>query len=476
MSQVDKKEEPNSIQLDTIIEDIEISTNDNGTQEMSSNVGSQKIKSNTHGDERNGAEESNKITEHQAVEQIDDGNNWKTTTSTLIKPLYAAAIAILCVFPHWLVAYRPTHDVMKHPQYWYEVIYLWCFGTEPLVCLVTIYVCKNVMDIQEIGTPKVWLRLLLSNWIVTVTFYATQYVVWTLHLGYHQPLPHNGAVCAFLSSATVAISLWWQFPSDLRQDPQFRQRIQAYLFYNFWYIFVVILTFVFGQMTIPLFPSDYVWLIGIEFWGIKEINKLVMSKLIRKAAGPNGSYAKGALILQLVTITNFTIVVFISSIADQKTTACFIAVDVLVNLMYTWKAIKEYKRVATMELDLARNQDMSDELLTTLIINETMELVVPLIYMAAFAVAYYGPNAANLGNVGASYWHFEQIDDIWAYFIGALQMALADFLQSVASFLLVWKFTKIKVMKKYIEVANKFGLLAVIYLPMVINAVITFSY
>ena len=481
MSQNDKEEEPNSIHPDTIIEDIEIPTNGTGNQEMSSNVESHKIdplKSNTYNEQTNGAEEPNKMHEHGVVEQIVDRNNWKIRKTTLKKPLFAAGIAVVCIFPHWLVAYRPTHDVMKHPEYWYEVIYLWCFGTEPLVCLNIIYICKNVMDIPEIGTAKVWLRLLLTEWVVTVAFYSIQYMVWTLHLGYHQPLPHNGAIFAFLSGTTLACSLWWQFPKGLREDPQVGQRIKAFAIYTFWLTYMVILTFVFGQMTIPLFPSAYLWLIGFEFWGIKEFNKFVMSKWIRKAAGPNGSYAKGALSLQLVTITNFTVVVFISTVADQKTTACFIAVDVVVNLMLTWKTIKASKRLVTMEPDFARqsgdSQDMSEQLLTTLIINESMELLAPLAYMAAFAVAYYGPNAKNLGNVGNSYWHFERIDDMWAYFIGALQMALADFLQSVTSFLLIWKLTKINVWEKYRDVAKKFGILAAIFVPYVVNAVTTF--
>ena len=77
-----------------------------------------------------------------------------------------------------------------------------------------------------------------------------------------------------------------------------------------------------------------------------------------------------------------------------------------------------------------------------------MELLVPLMYVAAFAIAYYGPNSTNMGNIGRSFWHFEKVDDIFAYLTGALEMALADLVQSIVGFLLVRKFTRINVVNK----------------------------
>ena len=327
------------------------------------------------------------------------------------------------------------------------------------------------MECKEIGTPKAVIRLSSIKWLVTGTFYSVQYVVWTTHLGHHQPLPHNAAMCAFLQNLIVALSWPWHFPTGLRTDPQFLQRILAYASYFFWSHYVIILTFVIGQNTIPLFPSGYLWLIGIEFLAIKEFNKYVMKKLINKSAGSNDSYAKGVLTLQLVAYTNLTVVVFISTVADQKTTACFIAVDFVMNLVLTWKTIKEHKRVGIMDIISGRTHDMTDQFLTNLIINETMELLVPLMYVASVAIAFYGPNSANLGNIGLSYWHFERIDDIWVYLSGALEMAFADFCQSIVSLFLVWKFTRINVFDKCKEVGKKFGITAAIFLPAILNKV-----
>ena len=262
--------------------------------------------------------------------------------------------------------------------------------------------------------PRHDLLIVLGQWFVIAGLYSIQYVIWTMYLGFYQPFPHNGPIGAFSIFLVATLSPWWLFPAKMREDPHCRQCIKAYVAYTFWYLYMVILTFVFGQMTIPFFSSDYLWLIGIEFGLIREFNQWVMNKLIFKAAETNDFYSIGALNLQLVTLTNLTILVFISTVADQKTTACFIAVDFVMNSMLTLKTIRAYKRVNPGEIESERFIEMADQLITTLIINESMELLVPIMYMISLAIAFCGPNAGNLGNIGNSYWYFQQIDDIWS--------------------------------------------------------------
>ena len=194
-----------------------------------------------------------------------------------------------------------------------------------------------------------------------------------------------------------------------------------------------------------------------------------MNRLISKAAESDNFYATGALNLQLGALTNLTVVVFISTVADQKTTACFIAVDFIMNSILTLKTIKESKRVDAANTD--RFKKATDQLIATLIINESLEVLIPLTYMTAFAIAYFGPNSSNLGNIGVSYWHFQRVDDIWAYFNGAMQMALVDLFLSGFSFALIWKFTKMDVWKKCIEIVKTWGPTAAMYLPMILNSV-----
>ena len=111
------------------------------------------------------------------------------------------------------------------------------------------------------------------------------------------------------------------------------------------------------------------------------------------------------------------------------------------------------------------------QIITTLIINEAMEFLVPLLFMMAFSIAYYGPNAANLGKIGIDYWQYEKVNDILDYFWGAIQMAAFDCLVIVLTFLVLWKLTKIDVGETVKEVTKEFGFTAAIYLPMIVITV-----
>ena len=342
------------------------------------------------------------------------------------KFFYPVVIIMMLLIAFSIAALLPTHDVILYPEYWYEAMYpgLFCFA--PSIALYWTIHCKNVLQYSNIAAPKVWFRLLLSQWIIILVFYLCQYLIWTFYLGYYQPFPNNIQYSSLLNAAFFCFSFWWQFPLSLRSDPTFRKRIKAYICYIFWTDTVIFLTLGFGLVSIPYLPSDYLWIIGIEVGMIKELNGYVMKKLIRRAAGADNSYAKGSITLNLVGLTNMVIVQFISEIGDQKTTLSFIIWDLLINSLLVLKALKEKRAVVSMDHDALINRRPMGQTLTILIINEATEFLVPLLYTMAFAIAYIGPNAANLGNIGIDYWRYEIIDDLLAYFNGAILMTIVD--------------------------------------------------
>ena len=154
---------------------------------------------------------------------------------------------------------------------------------------------------------------------------------------------------SFLNTLFFCFSFWWQFPWNLRVDPIFRKRIQAYIAYIFWTDVVIAATWGFGVGPIHYLPLDYMWIIGIEFGVIKELNGYVMNKLIRRASGADKSYAKGSVTLNIVGHTNLFIVKFISEKGDYKTTICFIMVDIINNAFLVLKALKEKRAVVSID-------------------------------------------------------------------------------------------------------------------------------
>jgi len=62
----------------------------------------------------------------------------------------------------------------------------------------------------------------------------------------------------------------------------------------------------------------------------------------------------------------------------------------------------------------------------SLVICLVLELILPLSYLACFLLAYMGPNASVLGNIGNSYWHYEAEGDAFDAVINLFFFLILD--------------------------------------------------
>ena len=65
----------------------------------------------------------------------DDESFLKIPKESTRKWLYPSAISIMCTIAFFVAALLPTHDVIRYPEYWYEVMYVWIFTVAPLGAL-----------------------------------------------------------------------------------------------------------------------------------------------------------------------------------------------------------------------------------------------------------------------------------------------------------------------------------------------------
>ena len=82
-----------------------------------------------------------------------------------------------------------------------------------------------------------------------------------------------------------------------------------------------------------------------------------------------------------------------------------------------------------------------------LVISERKSFM-PMTYIALILMAYFGPNAKNLGNIQLEIWHFKRpIEDIYLYAMNITLMLGFDFLSFLVNGLLLAYFSKINVLK-----------------------------
>ena len=122
---------------------------------------------------------------------------------------YPIVITMLLMIAFSIAALIPTHDIIMYPEYWYEAMYPGIFCFAPIIALYWTLHCKNVLQYSNIATPKVWFRLLLSQWIIILVFYLCQYLIWTFYLGYYQPFPNNMLYSSFLNTLLFCVSRYW---------------------------------------------------------------------------------------------------------------------------------------------------------------------------------------------------------------------------------------------------------------------------
>ena len=98
------------------------------------------------------------------------------------------------------------------------------------------------------------------------------------------------------------------------------------------------------------------------------------------------------------------------------------------------------------------------ELMQELVINEIVEMMVPVIYLSCICFAYFGPNSHLIGHVGNSYWQYIAIDDFeyTAVMIGIFFMV--DVGSGIIGAALVGFFCKIKLHKVHVVLVNEFGI------------------
>ena len=88
-------------------------------------------------------------------------------------------------------------------------------------------------------------------------------------------------------------------------------------------------------------------------------------------------------------------------------------------------------------------------MLESLVMKETLELMIPIIYCMLICIAYYGPNADILGNIKNDYWQYEKLDDVKIPVSKVGVFVLVDMVRIMFTSIILWKFCKINFFHEY---------------------------
>ena len=305
---------------------------------------------------------------------------------------------------------------------------------------------------------KPFCKHFLANALGFVTPYLSIHLIWTQLLTFRHPMPFIGAVSTTIAYAARGVSIWFLFPPNLRiHDKPFRKRLLAYLALFPLNILIRLAYTTFGQIFLNI-PTNVQWCLGVLLPVLRLFNTWISVKIAYIASGGKNLSAKHAMICRVGSAHLFCTAMILGSKITSTTAYVVMFLDGIPNIWLCLKIIKLHRQqtnVANIE---------KDEILTCLTIKEFLEVLIPATYCVSFAIAYYGPNAAILGNIQNDYWKYEKVEDITEFLSRIIIFFFIDAIRGLILSLILWHFCGMDVYKKYSYIVHQYGTLIFLYI------------
>ena len=379
---------------------------------------------------------------------IDEKSYWKS--------FYGIIVLIACVCSSLIVTLIPQHNVIEEPKYWYELILISIFGYWSFFVINITLVCAKVLHYQEFKSFDTILDLFVTAAITHVISYSIIYVYWTDFLGLNHPMPFSGNITFHIVAFAIIIRLWYKFPQVVKKNGVFRSRLRAHMLYWIWVLVINIQFSVMNELFIMI-REDLQWILAIVLPLIKELNDCAITALMCKVAKCNIMGAKSVVKIYLSYNYSLFFVLILGNRATVKTNYCILAINFIYNLYLCFKIVLLHKKVVPdFQQEMVALKTLKKEILTELLLNEIIEILVPVTYICTFTIAYYGPNSKILGNIQNGYWAYQEVESIVTLFTFALQMASIDLLSAVFSSIILWKYCHLNFILEYCKVMKKY--------------------
>ena len=364
---------------------------------------------------------------------------------------------IVCLSSFLSLTLIPCHDVIILPDYWYETIFHWVFGGIP--CFLGIVITRINMifeDHENIDNMSIF-QIYLSASITFAASHIFQHLIWSEYLEYNSPMPFILFTDGYLSILAFWIFLWYKIPTDMKGNIRLRNRLISYYWFEIW-VSSLPLQVMFLLRIFSILNEELQWITAIMIAIQKFTNNKMMEKFISIAVESDRICdAIGITTTNEATVYKMAVIILIGSKANAVTGYCILAVTFLMNIYICFKAIRLHRQSVEDENQSETLERRKSELLIKLMLNEMVESITPLLFIIAFIIAYFGPNARIIGNIQNGYWQFKAVNDIQPYLSGILMMAIVDLSSVVISLHLLWGFCRIDGLKFAKEKIGRFG-------------------
>ena len=394
-----------------------------------------------------------------------------TNNSKIAEILYGPlTLAILIVSP-LSVTLLPVNNVIVDPEYWYENVFSMLSWHFFLAIAVALNMKALLGDCIKKDTTRVIMELFVVMQVIRTLGVGIIHLIWSVIFQFYEPFPFRGMLIAALTRWATWVQRWHLIPKQMRRDLANRKRLRASVcsaaWIEFTFIQLLFLTVIIGRS-----PENYQWMIALLFPLTKEFNDRVYNKFVTKTASPeNQVEAKFIGKIAMNLMYSFWLAIICTMTATKYTEYALLSVNFCLDLTLCFRYIKLDRKVSENNSESQKTQGLKKEVLTELILNEFVEVLVPIAFIAAYSIAYHGPNKNTLGSIGCVIWQYEKVKTLQNVMIPVAEMALIDSGSVIVAGLLLWRFCRISIWNEYCATIKRYWIYLAIWGGNVISAV-----
>ena len=182
------------------------------------------------------------------------------------------------------------------------------------------------------------------------------------------------------------------------------------------------------------FPSGLQFLAPFLVAGCREVDSRIRSKIVNKMLKQHDERASAIITIYISTLYAFFIAIRLVG-AEWSTILCTVGIDFFLHSKLTYKIIERQRKVGD---EKSQGEIIEKGFITKLLLTEMIEGLAPIIYGICIVMAYYGPNAHMLSNIGNTFWS-ERIEDIAPIFITMIILFSVDTCSVIINFYCLWR-------------------------------------
>ena len=351
----------------------------------------------------------------------------------------------------------PLHDVIKYPEYEYELIGIRMIGSVGFFGALILN-CSYWMNIRYILT---WKKFVIFWALMTIFIFVTNAIlkmIWKKILNYRPPMPFQPMITNSYAILFSCLTLWYLFPAKWRQHIEFKERFKYLVVALMTNFMLVNIDYIILGKIFTILPEKYQWVLAVTFPFLREFHIWIQLKLAYKASDADDTSVTISVSHNINTRHCVFLLVIFGTQATNLSSWFILGLDFMVNAYLAIKIIW----IKTRRISNDKNDKEMYELLYSLTINEMVEFVVPLTFLVCFMCAYYGPNGELIVYVRSTYFHNSPVSDINAFIQNMMIFMAVDLLDAIFLSFLLWTCCKISLFRAYILMQTEFGFIIAI--------------